>query len=55
MQRNRTRFYFSATTHGKELSACLSAKLNVGLATDCISIEVGEQGRNYGSTSGLRR
>ena len=35
---------FSATTHGKELSACLSAKLNVGLATDCISIEVGEQG-----------
>jgi electron transfer flavoprotein alpha subunit len=35
---------FSATTHGKELSACLSAKLNVGLATDCIAIEVGEQG-----------
>jgi electron transfer flavoprotein alpha subunit len=35
---------FSATTHGKELSASLSAKLNVGLTTDCISIEVGEQG-----------
>jgi len=33
----------SATTHGKELAASLSAKLNVGLATDCISIEVGEQ------------
>ena len=36
--------FFSATTHGKELAASLSAKLNVGLATDCISIEVGEQG-----------
>ena len=30
---------FSATTHGKELSASLSAKLNVGLATDCVAIE----------------
>ena len=36
--------FFSATTHGKELAASLSAKLNVGLATDCISIEVTEQG-----------
>ena len=35
---------FAATTHGKELAASLSAKFNVGLATDCISIEVGEQG-----------
>ena len=35
---------FAATTHGKELAASLSAKLNVGLATDCISIEAGEQG-----------
>ena len=31
--------FFSATTHGKELAASLSARLNVGLA-----IEVGEQG-----------
>ena len=36
--------FFSATTHGKELAASLSARLNVGLATDCVAIEVGEQG-----------
>jgi electron transfer flavoprotein alpha subunit len=33
--------FFSATTHGKELASSLSAKLNIGLATDCVSIEVG--------------
>ena len=37
--------FFSATTHGKELAASLSARLNVGLATDCVAIEVGEQGK----------
>ena len=31
--------FFSATTHGKELAASLSAKLNVGLATDCVAIK----------------
>jgi electron transfer flavoprotein alpha subunit len=36
--------FFSATTHGKELSASLSAILNVGLLTDCVSIELGKQG-----------
>jgi electron transfer flavoprotein alpha subunit len=35
--------FFSATTHGKELASSLSAKLNIGLATDCVSIEVGNQ------------
>ena len=33
--------FFSATTHGKELASSLSAKLNIGLATDCVAIEVG--------------
>ena len=33
--------FFSATTHGKELAASLSAKLNVGLATDCVAIKTG--------------
>jgi len=34
--------FFSATTHGKELASSLSARLNIGLATDCVSIEVGD-------------
>jgi len=36
--------FFSATTHGKELASSLSAKLNVGLATDCVEIESGGGG-----------
>ena len=36
--------FFSATTFGKELAASLSARLNVGLVTDCVHINVGEQG-----------
>ncbi|HIF02124.1 MAG TPA: electron transfer flavoprotein subunit alpha/FixB family protein [Nitrospinaceae bacterium] len=36
--------FFSATTYGKELAASLSAKLNVGLLTDCVSIDLGKQG-----------
>ena len=36
--------FFSATTHGKELAASLSAKLNVGLATDCVAVEVDGRG-----------
>ena len=35
--------FLPATTHGKELAASLSARLNVGLATDCVVIEAGEQ------------
>ena len=37
--------FFSATTYGKELAASLSAKLNVGLLTDCVSIDLGKQGQ----------
>jgi electron transfer flavoprotein alpha subunit len=36
--------FFSATTHGKELASSLSARLNIGLATDCVSIVVGDHG-----------
>ena len=35
--------FLPATTHGKELAASLSARLNVGLATDCVVIEAREQ------------
>ncbi len=35
--------FVPATTHGKELAASLSAKLNVGLATDCVGIEAGDK------------
>ena len=35
--------FFSATTHGKELAASLSARLNVSLATDCVAVEAGER------------
>ena len=35
-------FLLSATNNGKELSAILSAQLGVGVATDCISLVVGE-------------
>lgn len=34
----------SATSHGKELAAGLSARLETGLATDCISLEVDSGG-----------
>ena len=30
----------AATIHGKELAAALSARLNTGLATDCVSLEM---------------
>ena len=30
--------FFSATTHGKELAASLSARFSAGLATDCVEI-----------------
>ena len=34
--------FFPATTHGKEFAASLSAKFNVGLATDCVAIQAGK-------------
>jgi electron transfer flavoprotein alpha subunit len=37
----------AASTHGKELAAALSARLETGLATDCISLE-------YDSSNGLK-
>ena len=37
-------FILSATNNGKELSAILSAQLGVGVATDCISLIVSEDG-----------
>jgi len=33
--------FFPATTHGKEFAASLSAKFNVGLATDCVAVQAG--------------
>ncbi|KMP10760.1 electron transfer flavoprotein subunit alpha [Candidatus Nitromaritima sp. SCGC AAA799-A02] len=36
--------FLSATNHGKELAASLSARLEVGLATDCIGFEPGKDG-----------
>lgn len=35
---NPVAIFFAATNHGKELAASLAAKLEVGLATDCIGI-----------------
>ena len=35
---------FAATNHGKEFAAALSAHLKTGLATDCISLEMGSVG-----------
>ena len=35
---------FSATTHGRELAAALSAKLKAGLATDCVSLDLDSAG-----------
>ncbi len=43
MERKPYAVFIPATTHGKELAASLSAKLNVGLATDCVGIEAGGQ------------
>jgi electron transfer flavoprotein alpha subunit len=37
--RNPEVLLLSASTHGKELSAALSARLNTGLATDCVSLD----------------
>ena len=38
--RNPEVVLLSATTHGKELAAALSARLKTGLATDCISLDL---------------
>lgn len=37
--RNPEVLLLSASIHGKELSAALSARLNTGLATDCVSLD----------------
>ncbi len=42
--RNPEVLLLPATTHGKELAAALSARLNTGLATDCISLEIDSVG-----------